>query len=431
MKTPIYDFLLKNSYSTNIKAYMPGHKGLLNTHDITEIDGADSLYECEINKGIIYQSELNAQSLFNSKRTLYSTQGSTLSIQTMLMLLKLRFPDKNRIAAFRFAHRSFISAAVLLDFEIDWIYSDEFLSCSVSADDVKKAINDKTSGVFLNHFDYHGGKCDLFAIRDAIGDIPLLVDNAHGAYLVFENENHPNNFADLVCDSAHKTLPVLTGGGYLHINNEEFLPFSKEGMAILGSSSPSYLIMESLDLCNKFIYENYDKYHEVCNLIENFRQELSNLGFELVAARDKMKVVVKAYSYGYTGTALANELKARGLECEFADYNYTVLLFSIMNSRADFKKSLACFRNISKRISIAYQNIYSNSETSFLSPKDAFFSKSEIVSTKAALNRINAGIFSPCPPGVPLVMPGEIISEKVLDLLSCFGVQSIRVVCNK
>ena len=172
MKTPIYDFLLKNSYSTNIK-HMPGHKGLLNTHDITEIDGADSLYECEINKGIIYQSELNAQSLFNSKRTLYSTQGSTLSIQTMLMLLKLRFPDKNRIAAFRFAHRSFISAAVLLDFEIDWIYSDEFLSCSVSADDVKKAINDKTSGVFLNHFDYHGGKCDLFAIRDAIGDIPL------------------------------------------------------------------------------------------------------------------------------------------------------------------------------------------------------------------------------------------------------------------
>ena len=94
-------------------------------------------------------------------------------------------------------------------------------------------------------------------------------------------------------------------------------------------------------------------------------------------------------------------------------------------------KALACFRNISKRISIAYQNIYSNSETSFLSPKDAFFSKSEIVSTKAALNRINAGIFSPCPPGVPLVMPGEIISEKVLDLLSYFGVQSIRVVCNK
>lgn len=428
MNTPIYDFLIENANSNTIKAYMPGHKGCLNPHDITEIYGADSLYENEITKGIIHQSELNASKLFKSKRTLYSVQGSTLSIQTMLMLLKLRFPHKNRISAFRYAHRSFISAVVLLGFEVDWIYPDEFLSCKLSPDKVMETISDKTAGIFLNSSDYIGGLCDLGSIRKLVGDLPIIVDNAHSAHLVFEPQNHPNKFADLVCDSAHKTLPVLTGGGYLHINNVEFLPFAKEAMSIFGSSSPSYLILESLDLCNDFLENGAEKYWYTVNSINNLRHELAKIGFENITPCDNMKIVIKAFKSGYKGIEIAERLRSLGVECEYSDVNFTVLLFSPFSSDEDFKAINSAFKKILTFSEIKKTTYPIVENFSTMSIREAFFANSETISVKNALNRINAGILSPCPPGIPLVMPGEKISVETLDLLHLFGVKLIRVV---
>ena len=116
MTTPIHDFLVKNSESHTIRCYMPGHKGTEDPLDITEIDGADSLYDTDTNggKGIIAQSEKNASKLFGSKRTLYSCSGSTLAIQTMLTLAKLRGNGKDHVIAGRYSHRSFINSCILL-----------------------------------------------------------------------------------------------------------------------------------------------------------------------------------------------------------------------------------------------------------------------------------------------------------------------------
>lgn len=428
MNIPIHDFLIENTNKNAIKAYMPGHKGSLNPHDITEIDGADSLYENELTKGIIYQSEVNASKLFKSKRTLYSVQGSTLSIQTMLMLLKLRFPHKNRISAFRNAHRSFISAVVLLGFEVDWIYPDEFLSCKLTPQQVTQTITERTAGIFLNSSDYIGGFCDLESIRKAVGDLPILVDNAHSAHLVFEPQNHPNKFADLVCDSAHKTLPALTGGGYLHINNDEFLPLAKESMSIFGSSSPSYLILESLDLCNDFIENNAHKYRQTVKAIQNLRLDLAKTGFFSIAPCDNMKVVVKAFESGYKGVQIALMLQKLGVVCEYSDENYVVLLFSPLSSDEDFEGVLTAFRKtqiLPKIAKTIYPVVKSDAQMSI---REAFFAKSESVPIKKALDRISSGVFSPCPPGVPLVMPGERISAQMLDLLHLFGVKLIRIV---
>ena len=109
MTTPIHDFLVKNSESHTIRCYMPGHKGTEDPLDITEIDGADSLYDTDTNggKGIIALSEKNASKLFGSKRTLYSCSGSTLAIQTMLTLAKLRGNGKDHVIAGRYSHRAY------------------------------------------------------------------------------------------------------------------------------------------------------------------------------------------------------------------------------------------------------------------------------------------------------------------------------------
>ena len=168
MTTPIHDFLVKNSESHTIRCYMPGHKGTEDPLDITEIDGADSLYDTDTNggKGIIAQSEKNASKLFGSKRTLYSCLGSTLAIQTMLTLAKLRGNGKDHVIAGRYSHRSFINSCVLLGLIPSWIYPEEYLSAAVTPESIEAKINSRTLAVFINSIDYYGGMSNISAIAE-------------------------------------------------------------------------------------------------------------------------------------------------------------------------------------------------------------------------------------------------------------------------
>lgn len=420
MKTPIHDFL--NSYESKapLRLHMPGHKGAF-SHDITEIFGADSLYESD---GIIAQSENNAAALFGSGKTLYSCGGSTLCIQAMLALVRAQ-TDKKRIAASRFCHRSVLSAAILCGFEIDWIYPESCLSADISPADVKKAISSETAAVFVTAIDYYGGKCRLAEIKREIGGIPLLADNAHGAYLAFCGE-HPNSVADMVCDSAHKTLPVLTGGAYLHINNPVFFPRAKEMTALFGSTSPSYLILESLDLCNRFLAESNTIAKAAENVI-SLKSTLIKAGFTL-SESDEMRVCIDAAAYGYYGTELADEMRAKGAECEFADKKFCVLLFSAVTTASDTDKTAKILSAIPPKKALSIPAPAAIRPEKSLCMREAFFSPTEELPINKAAGRICGGINVPCPPGVPLIMPGETVDESTIQLFEYYGINSISVV---
>ena len=237
--------------------HMPGHKGAgilgFEGMDLTEIYGADELFAAE---GIIKESEQNASSLFGCP-TYYSTQGSTLCIQTMCTILCQDAKSKGKkpkILAGRNAHRSFIHAAALLDFEIEWLYGNsDYLSCKIHAEDLEKAIIESLpTAVYLTNPDYLGNLLDIQSLASVCKkhNVLLAIDNAHGAYLRFlEPSLHPIDLgADLCCDSAHKTLPVLTGGAYLHLSdslNQVWKNDVKHFMEYFSSTSPSYLIMAS------------------------------------------------------------------------------------------------------------------------------------------------------------------------------------------
>ena len=271
MNTPIYDFVQNYIKSNTARLHMPGHKGVsflgCEAFDITEIKGADELYAPD---GIIKKSEENATKLFNTSKTIYSAGGSSQSINAMLYLAYLK-ADKTNIPfvlAGRNAHKSFIYALAKLDADVEWIYppsTDSICSCVVTAKQIEEKLSNfenKPFAVYITSPDYLGGICDIEGISKICKNynIPLLVDNAHGSYLKFcECDMHPISLgADMCCDSAHKTLPVLTGGGYLHIASDDRYSFSQNAvnaMAIFGSTSPSYLILQSLDLCNKYIDE--------------------------------------------------------------------------------------------------------------------------------------------------------------------------------
>ena len=282
MTTPIVDFVRQYAQSGTARLHMPGHKGqsLLGCEpwDITEIRGADELYEAE---GIIAQSEANATRLFGTAHTYYSTEGSSQCIRAMLCLAMQGAPRTGKrpvLLAARNAHKALLYAAALLDFDIRWLWpapedTGALCSCPVTVQALSAALEELAGqgrtpvGVYLTSPDYLGGMQDiaaLSAVCDAHG-APLLVDNAHGAYLRFlpGGSRHPIDLgAAACCDSGHKTLPVLTGGAYLHLGPKA--PVREEStvrsaLALFGSTSPSYLILQSLDACNRLLSTDYQR----------------------------------------------------------------------------------------------------------------------------------------------------------------------------
>ena len=201
IKTPIHSFLLEYKASRSVRLHMPGHKGVgdgAQMMDITEIPGADSLFEAS---GIIEESERIAGEIFGAD-TFYSTEGSSLSIRAMLYLTALyakRTGKAPLIAAARNVHKSFISAAALVDFGIDWISSEQssYLSAMITPDDVKAYLYSATElpvALYLTSPDYLGYVSDIKEIADIChkNGILLIIDNAHGAYLKFLTpSSHP------------------------------------------------------------------------------------------------------------------------------------------------------------------------------------------------------------------------------------------------
>ena len=443
MNTPVYDFIERYIRKNPVRAHMPGHKGKYigecgfgeaYKYDITEIDGADVLFEA---KGIIAESERNAASLFGTVATFYSAGGSTLCIQTMLAAVCGK--DRAFICA-RNSHKSVMNSCVLLNLEPCWIYPEyvpgSAVSGEITPEAVEKAIqryseNDPAC-VFVTSPDYLGRIADIRGISEVCRKhgLPLLVDNAHGAYLAFLGENlHPIHLgADMCCDSAHKTLPVLTGGAYLHVKTEEYASRIKENMALFGSTSPSYLIMASLDLCNKYLSENFrTDLAEASERVKSLKERLSPVWNILPG--EPMKLTVFALPGGLTGDQLAGQLRKNGVEPEYSDHSHAVMMFSASNTPEDFERTASAMESvIMPRIRLELPKIEIGELHRAVTPREAFFSSKERIDVEDSVGRIVAEAVSVCPPCVPAAVPGEIIDEKAVKILKKYGIFRINVI---
>ncbi|MBQ9745753.1 MAG: amino acid decarboxylase, partial [Clostridia bacterium] len=255
MNTPICEFLEDYAKKGATRLHMPGHKGMgkVEKYDLTEIDGADSLYEAD---GIIAESERNAGALFGA-HTFYSAEGSSLAIRAMLYLTSLYAAcrgQKPLVLAGRNAHKTFVSAVAMLGTEVEWLTGEgSYLSCRVTAEAVRgyfARAERLPTAVYLTSPDYLGNMADIAGVARVCREngVLLLVDNAHGAYLRFLPEPmHPMELGAHMCsDSAHKTLPALTGCAYLHVAKDAppvLAENAKNALALFGSTSPSYLLL--------------------------------------------------------------------------------------------------------------------------------------------------------------------------------------------
>ena len=444
MNTPICDFVRDYAASGMTRLHMPGHKGApvlgMESLDITEIDGADSLYEAD---GIIAESERNAGELFGSD-TFYSTEGSSQCIRAMLCLAVLHARGQGitrpTVAAGRNAHKTFLSAAALLDLNVTWLYpepEDSYLSCAVTALMLERlfARGEKPTAVYLTSPDYLGNTVDIADIAEVCHryGVLLLVDNAHGAYLKFLSPSrHPMDLgADVCCDSAHKTLPVLTGGAYLHISRRApgmLAEEAKRALAMFGSTSPSYLILQSLDAANRVLAEGYgEALRLLSERVADCRARLETHGFACVGD-EPIKLTLCPKSYGYTGTALAQCLREQGIECEFADPDYLVLMFTPATAEADFTRLTDVLLSLPRREAITALPPAMGRPTRVMSVREAAFSPCETVSAAESLGRILAAATVGCPPAVPIVVSGERIDEIAVAQFAYYDIESCVVV---
>ena len=542
MQTPIRDFVFRYERLRPARLHMPGHKGRgplgCEAWDVTEIPGADSLYEAA---GIIAQSEANASRLFGCP-TFYSTEGSSHCIRAMLQVareacrgnreqrteagseriatasvrtgLAMTGSGSFRVLAARNVHKSFLSAAALLDLDVVWLpqTAGSYLSAAVTPEALDAALAESgAQAVYLTCPDYLGFLPDLRPLAEvchARGTL-LLVDNAHGAYLRFLPESrHPMDLgADLCCDSAHKTLPVLTGGAYLHIkgtgnrergtgdggnrgNGEDGFLASlgmtesacaavRDALALFGSSSPSYLILQSLDLANPYLEALPEKLAAFLPRVEALKARLRAAGWRL-AGDEPLKLTICCHSQPCPeqsrrgseesvpsavglkgeagpsaalrsaqddriggGLALAAALEGAGIFCEFADPDFVVFMLSPQNTPEELARleralldhtgdASLCCRSADQVERSAKEHgepspVSSVKPETVCSIRQAILSPCEQVPAAESPGRVLARPGVSCPPAVPILMPGERITETDAAAFERYGIQTVAV----
>ena len=440
MKTPIVSFLKSYQEKSPVRMHMPGHKGAgilgFEGMDLTEIYGADELFAAE---GIIKESEQNASNLFGCP-TYYSTQGSTLCIQTMCTILCQDAKSKGKkpkILAGRNAHRSFIHAAALLDFDIAWLYGNsDYLSCKIHAEDLEKAIIESLpTAVYLTNPDYLGNLLDIQSLASVCKkhNVLLAIDNAHGAYLRFlEPSLHPIDLgADLCCDSAHKTLPVLTGGAYLHLSdslNQVWKNDVKHFMEYFSSTSPSYLIMASLDATNEVLDTTFrNSLSECIQRVDGLKNTLVQYGYTILSG-EPMKITISTKEFGYTGNEIANLLMECDIYPEFYDSDYIVLMPSPYNTKDDLKRLETCLCGIERKPLLINKPPKLEQSKKAMNVRQALFSSSITLDVSKSLGQVCSSVTVSCPPAILPVIPGEVISESSIEVMKYYGIETVRVV---
>ncbi len=446
MTTPICSFVKSYTLSSPLRLHMPGHKGVsflgFESLDVTEIDGADVLYHAD---GIIKESEKNASDLFGTARTLYSTEGSSLSIRAMVYLVALYAASLGKepyILAGRNAHKAFIMAAALSDVRLSFLYGEEdggLVSCRVTPEALDKALSkmpDLPTAVYITSPDYLGNVADiagLSAVCKRYGVI-LAVDNAHGAYLKFLPKNrHPVDLgADICCDSAHKTLPVLTGGGYLHISQNApsfFVENADRAMTVFASTSPSYLILQSLDYANKYLSEDYrDSLARMSQKVALMKERLIADGITL-CGDEALKITVATKSIGWRGDELSSYFAERhNLHVEFSDPDYIVFMVTPESGDETLLALEAALTSAPKKPRITDKIPTVPRLRQVLSARQALYSPCEEIALEGSAGRILAAPTVSCPPAVPIAVCGELLTEDAVRVMEYYGFRKVVVV---
>ena len=449
--------------------HMPGHsrgrsvhhtlqelsKGAL-SFDTTELEGLDYL---AYPSGIIAEAQELASEAFGADRSWFLVNGTTVGIHAAVMSA-VREPG-DAVVISRDCHQSAFSAMILADAVPVWAepeYDDDFGFASASATNLCEALAGCSRApaavlaVSPNYYGVCAGVRELASCCHSRG-VPLLVDEAHGSHFAFHRGFPPTSLsqgADLVVQSTHKTLSAMTQASMLHVSGPRVCSDRvTRSLQILQSSSPSYVLMSSLDAARAHASEASDYHHDV----EGDRpagageQTFSRTIYASLEAKDEisrvpglrvlrgegvdpLRLTVGVSGLGQTGFEVSRQLEEEyGVVPELATQASVVFIVTLGTASADLKLLVRALREVAGQSDGPGRGppwsqpsglVLPSCGTQAMSPRQAFFAGHARVETSTAVGRVAAEIVCPYPPGIPILYPGEKISEEALEFLLAF-----------
>lgn len=457
----LYQLLREYAAGDVYPCHMPGHKrnpagGEMADFfdiDITEIEGFDDLHHAE---GILKKAQERANRLYGADETFFLINGSTGGILAAVMAA-VRPGDEILIA--RNCHKSVYHAALMQDLKVHYYQPKQIREYDIcdgaSADEMGKRLDryPESKAVVITSPTYEGIVSDVAKIAAAVherGKI-LIVDEAHGAHLPIVNsfgindkriKNDPlpgGAVADLVIHSLHKTLPSLTQTGLLHVNGDRVdRDRLRRYLAMVQSSSPSYILMAGMDACVRFLEQEGQEraafFREQWQLFLQKTADLRNLhigkitnvsekGYALTDW-DMGKILISVKDTDMTGKQLADVLRDDyQIELEMAAATYGLALMTLMDTEEGWQRLADALCEIDDRIEKEccggqmQRELKAESELpeAVMTLAQAFHSGHEEVLLREAAGRISADFINLYPPGIPLAVPGEKLTQALLD----------------
>lgn len=448
LRAPLWEAVNKYRQEKNILLHMPGHKGgrgfpddalrAAGSLDYTEVPGLDDLHCPE---GPLREAQRLAAEAWGAAESLFLINGATSGIQALLMAFK----EGDAVLIPRNAHRSFLGGMILsgvrpiyLECQVD---KDTGIAVSVTPQEIKQKIEQhpEAKAVFLVSPTFYGTVNDIASIKSSLPEgLPLLVDEAHGGHFAF----HPGYPAPALKHGAaacvqglHKTLPVLTQAGILHMQ-ENFCLRDRVRAAwdFLTSTSPSFPLMVSLDLGRAIMERDGRrlleqarqcsvKCRERINRTPGLRTRGPDLvGTSGVADFDPLKVLVEIDGVSLSGEEMGEILRRKyAVQVELARGNHILAMFSPFSRPEDWEQLSTALEKIASEYHGGSRALALEEPPGIppqvLTPREAFFAGQKSVNIKEAGGQISAEVVAPYPPGIPCLMPGELITEEVRDYL--------------
>lgn len=444
-KVPLLDEVLKYKKENNLILSMPGNKsgiGFLRDDvgrefvnnmgflDITEVDPLDNLHAP---KGIIKEAQELLAKTYDVRKAYFVVNGSTAG---NLASIFDAFNEGDEILVERNCHKSVYNGIILRKLKVKYIepviYEDKGLFLPPTEKEIYKAINKckNAKGIILTYPNYFGIGYDIVETLKDLKDrgLKIIIDGAHGAHYGI-TEKLPKSivkYADYIVLSAHKTLPSLTQGSYLLINNDTNIDFYLKAFM---TTSPSYLIMSSLDYARYYL-ENYGKedYDKLIDLAIKWSIKINNLNKVRVLSKEDLprgydldlSRYILILKKGYSGHKLLNYLRSLNIQCEMSFSGGVVLILSPFNLEKDFEKIYNSLKslNLELLVDTDYQNYCGLIPKKVLEPYEVFNMEFEYVDIYESESKISKEAIIPYPPGIPLICAGEVISKEAIDIIN-------------
>ncbi len=457
-KTPLFDAIVRYANENKISFHTPGHKhgkGVPKIFrqyvgdkvfrlDLSVMSEIDSLHEPST---VIKEAQVLAAKAYAADYSFFLVNGTTGGNQAMILSV---CDPGDKIIIPRNAHKSVISAVILAGAEPVYIMpkidetSDLILNLTVEQVEEALRQNPDAKAVLVTNPTYFGLSADLEAIAEVVHqfDKILLVDEAHGGHLHF----HPafpksaiDSGADMCVQSTHKHLAALSQGSMLHVKGVRVdILRLKTTLQMLQTTSPSYIILGSLDLSRyQMVHEGEKLMEEVIRLSEDTRHEINQIPGLSCLTREQVrkipgldldvtKLTVSTKGLPCTGYDMAKILNSEyGIQTEMSDHQNILLFISLGNTPKDMKK----FTSAMKKIVVDYRDMFMNQKKrkrvvfpalmphKEVNPREALTKLTRKIPFKRSVGKICAEIICPYPPGIPVLCPGEVITQEIYSYL--------------